>query len=191
MASEGIPLQDVPNHFFDPGKWKELIQLCGGAQQALRQLSIPCLASFAAQLNAPEITLANSLVERFRTALLKGEYIVTGYDPEERCSMEFQPEDWERYGLNFAEDRAFWAKRTFTHIRVFRRVDLPESGKVLDKCVSWLRELKSKGEVKGKKVLEREAFERFGSDLTTRTFAAAYKTVFNKKRGRPRKEERE
>ena len=37
----------------------------------------------------------------------------------------------------------------------------------------------------------RGAFERFGSDLTTRTFDAAYKTVFNKKRGRPRKEERE
>jgi hypothetical protein len=191
MTSEGIPLREVPDHFFEPAKWKQLVELCGGPQQALAQISIPWLSSFAAQLNAPEMKLANLLVEQFLTALRNGEYLATGYDPEERCRTEFQPEDWDRYGLNFAEDETVGGKRKFTHVQVFRRDDRPESEKVSDRCVSWLRELKSRGDVNSKKVLEGEAFKRFGSDLTTRLFDRAYKAVFNKKRGRPRKEERE
>jgi hypothetical protein len=192
MTFEEIPLREVPDHFFDPGEWKRLVDLCGGLQQALEQLSIPCLAYSAhpANLPPPSTTIANSLAQRFRTQLVQGEYIATGYDPEERCRMEFQPEDWDRYELNFAEDQAFAGKLKFTHIRVIRRDDRPESAKLLDEFVSWLRERQTQGESR-RKVLEREAAKRFEPALTTRIFAAAYKAVFNKKRGRPRKEARE
>jgi hypothetical protein len=190
MTNEGIPLREVPDHFFEPARWKQLVELCGGPQQALNQLSIPCLALFAGQSNAPEMKLANSLVEQFKTALRKGEYIAIGYDPENRCRVELQPEDWDRYEPNFAEGQAFTVKRKFTHIQVSRRDDPPESEKVLDECVSWLRERRIEG-VNSRKILEREAAKRFGPDLTTRTFAVAYKIVFNKGRGRPRKDGRE
>lgn len=192
MTSEGIPLCEVPNHFFDPREWKKLVDLCGSPAQAISEISIPSLAYFAhrANLPPPTIVLANSLVERFLARLRQGECTATGYDPNKRCRTELQPEDWGRCQLNFAEDQAFTGAQNFTHIRVFRRDDRPESAKLLDELVSWLRERQTQGESR-RGVLEGEAEKRFGPALTTRIFAAAYTAVFNKKRGRPRKEARE
>ena len=58
---------------------------------------------------------------------------------------------------------------------------------VILQCAAWLRLTVPLGQAP-KKSLSKKAREHFGSKLTDRNFNAAYKLVFNRLRGRPRRE---
>ena len=61
-----------------------------------------------------------------------------------------------------------------------------KTSREMTELVQWMRDRATSGEER-KKVLSSEAHIRFGPNLRTRVFDAAYRTVFQKKRGRPRK----
>lgn len=56
---------------------------------------------------------------------------------------------------------------------------------IVSECIDWLRDEKYSSFVKEE--LRDLALENFGKRLKTRDFNTAYKTVFGKGRGRPRK----
>jgi hypothetical protein len=188
MSAPGVPLHEAPRLFFDQDMWNKLVRLVGTHQRALEHISIPALGYFAHESNAPppEVTLANSLVEQFKTRLAKGEIVAAGYVSKLLRRIEIPPDHWSQLQPNFAEDEVFGSGSKFTHVHVSRPDDLRASPDQLEECIAWMRQRQAMGESR-RKVLEGEAIKQFGTALTTRMFDTAYKAIFHKPRGRPRK----
>ena len=203
MANEEIPLNDAPDVFFDQTKWGEFVSLFGDRRAALVRISriepglIGYMRAEAAKMSTPEgakarkdehiAELGNALVARFKARLIKEEVVASGFSSLSVDRVKIPGERWPDLWPNFCEDKAEGKGLTFTNVRVFESGDGRTSPTSLaDECVVWMRERQLAGENR-RKTLEHEAQKRFGSALTSREFAVAYKTVFGKSRGRPRK----
>jgi hypothetical protein len=203
VARNDFPLRDAPEKVFDQTQWAEFVSRMGGRQEALLRISRkePGIIAFYRQEIAKgsgldghrarqkeEIAvLGNTLVAGFVERLAREEIIASGLSSVAIERKEIPAERWSDLWPNFAEDQAEGKELTFTKVRVFEAAGLRTSQPSrFDQCVSWMRERQLAGE-QLRKVLAEEALQRFEPPLTTREFGAAYKTVFGRLRGRPRK----
>jgi len=199
-----IPLKHAPDRFLDQQKWSEFISHFDTREIALYRLSGPPydLAGFyqgddAKLVNAGEgrqkqiheaFELGIALVGELKTKLIKGHIRSSGL-PAGFIDVEREliaPELWAKLWPDFVENCAHGPLFGFTQVRVCRDSSRQAlAAEMLEYCTSFLRDRSAEGEDR-RKVLEKEASERFGIDLRTRIFSAAYWSVFKKSGGRPR-----
>jgi hypothetical protein len=207
MADGEIWLHEAPEYFFDPPKWKEFLAFFENRQSAVQHVSQEESDIFAffrrevSELPTPEGANAQqkeniaergkALVSQFTELLKKEEIIATGFSSVSVERERISAERWSDLWPNFIEDKAKGKQLEFSKVRVLKpRVPRTAAAELLKNCQDWMQKRSREGE-SVRKVLQREAIETFGPDLTTRIFGAAYKAVFSKSRGRPRSEHRD
>jgi len=195
-----IPLREAPDHFFDPVRWREFVAAFGGdREEALTALRPePGLLAYyreeaanrgdprAAQVGK-QAALAQALVSDFVRSLQSGALAATALTPPSLARTPVPPELWPDIRLDFAAESATWGATSLTHIRIARAEDA-HAPSLVTRCAAFLRGRQAAGEAR-KKILSHEARAELGDALTTRDFDTAYKEVFAKKRGRPRRSE--
>ena len=203
MVSDEIPLDEAPEHFFDQQKWSEFVDCFDNRQAALQQINRPepgiigfyrrQIANSAGPMTAKAqreehtAELGKALVADFKERLSNEEIVATGLSSLAVARVTIPSERWPELWPNFAADKAEGKELTFAKVRVSKPASRRTSSiRFLEECIAWLQQRQLEGE-SCRKVLEAEASNRFGSVLKTRDFAAAYKAVFEKPRGRPPK----
>jgi len=93
-------------------------------------------------------------------------------------------ERWQSLQPDFVNDRANDGTLEFTGVRVSEAAAPTPTPDLLAECIEWMTLRGQEGESR-RKVLQRDAKAKFGSDLTTRLFDTVYKQVFAKRLGRP------
>jgi hypothetical protein len=126
-------------------------------------------------------------VTHFKNQLIKGRLIARGFSPLVIDQVTIPAARWSDLRPNFVDSSAEGGSLKFTGIEIFERTNTPPKPALIDRCVEWMQMRRQEGESR-RKVLDTEAIKHFGSELTTRTFGEAYKKVFAKPRGRPRKD---
>jgi hypothetical protein len=200
----GIALAAVPEHFFDLNKWNELVSSLGGPENALRRISNPDPAALvlirrqvgqqqsAAGARAREeetiYRLGQSLVEDFRAQLISGNCVATGLQPPSIERVTIPPELHRDLYYNFEDGIAKGGGYIFSHIRIVKTPGIEhQKSDVLTSIASWLVARRAQQGEELKKTLLGAAHREFGDECTTRAFDAAYRRVYGRKRGRPRK----
>jgi hypothetical protein len=200
----GIPLAAVPEHFFDQDKWNEVVSSLGSREKALHRISHPDPAAVvgmrrqvaqrqsAAGAKAREeeriYDLIQSLAQEFCALLLNGQYVATGFQPPSIERVTIPPEPWRDLTLDFEDGVGRGCGYTFTHIRIAKVTDIPSHGSnVPGRLMAWLIERRARQGPELKKSLVEAARREFGDEFTVRGFDAAYRQVYRRRRGRPRK----
>jgi hypothetical protein len=138
--SLGIALEAAPEYFFDQDRWNEFISDCGCREKALRNISYPDPAdlivlrrkvaqqqtSAGVQARAKErvYRLGQSLSEDFRSGLISGEYIATGFQAPSIQRVTIPPELHRDLNYNFEIDEAKGGGYIFSHIRIVKTRDI-------------------------------------------------------------------
>jgi hypothetical protein len=202
--NHGIPLAAVPEHFFDQDKWNEVVSGLGSREKALHRISHPdhvtvvhgrrqvAQEQSAAGAKAREeeriCDLIQSCTQEFGALLLNGQYVPTGFQPPSIERVTIPPELRRDLTLDFEDGIARGCGYTFTHIRIAKVPDIPRQGSdVSDRLVAWLIERRARHGSELKKTLVEVAHREFGDEFTVRGFGAAYRQVYRRRRGRPRK----
>lgn len=200
--TDDIPLAHAPDHFFDPERWREFVaEFDGDRDQALRALAVifgePGIHAFyrAAAVKAGDVRatrdqrraqLGKALVVEFLAALRKGSLAATALAPPALVRAPVPGELWSELKPDFATGSAAWGSAALTHIRI-AKAEGAHAPTLVARCAEFLRRRRDAGESR-KKILGHEARAELGDALTTRDFDAAYKEVFARKRGRPRRD---
>jgi hypothetical protein len=200
----GIPLAAVPEHFFDQDKWNEVVSSLGSREEALRRISHPdhvtvvhmrrqvAQQQSAAGAKAREeeriCDLIQSVTQEFGALLLNGQYVATGFQPPSIERVKIPLELWRDLTLDFERGIGRGYGYTFTHIRIVKVTDIPRQGSdVSGRLAAWLIERRARQGSELKKTLVEVAYREFGDEFTIRGFDAAYRQVYRRRRGRPRK----
>jgi hypothetical protein len=198
-----IPLRRAPEFLFDKERWA---QFCGHFQTsdvALARISrypesragfhcnddpgLPNSPAERQKLIDETFKLGMTLIWEVKTKLINQEVTATGFRFEIGEREPIPASLWTKLWLEFDNGAAMGPLIGYSDVEleVVSRPDL-QSAELVDRCTQWLRESDAAGETR-RKVLESKAYDKFGSELTTRMFSAAYKAVHNRRRGRPRK----
>jgi hypothetical protein len=102
--------------------------------------------------------------------------------------MTIPPELWRDLILNFEDGSGSGGGYNFTHIRIAKGTDIArQRSDVSARIEAWLSERRVRQGSELRKTLVGAAYREFGDELTTRVFDAAYRQVYGRRRGRPRK----
>jgi len=200
----GIALPAVPEQFFDQDKWKELISRHGGRDKALHRISNPdpgALVAIRRQVGEQQSAdgerareeeriyrVGQSLVEEFRAQLIGGKCVATALHPPSIVRVTILPELHSDLIYNFEDDVAKGGGYIFRHIRIVKNPGIEhQKSDVSASIESWLVARRAQQGEELKKTLLDSAHREFGDHCTTRAFDAAYRRVYGRKRGRPRK----
>ena len=200
--TDDIPLAEAPDHFFDPERWREFVaEFAGDRDQALTALAAifgePGIHAFyrAAAVKAGDARaarderraqLGKALVAEFLAALRKGSLVATALAPPLLVRAPVPGELWSELKPDFAAGSAVWGIAVLTQIRI-AKAEGARGPTLAARCVEFLRRRRAAGESR-KKILAHEARAELGDALTSRDFDAAYREVFARKRGRPRRD---
>ena len=199
LAKKGVRLHDVPDHFFDSTRWNEYLSFYPNRQAALAELQPePAISRCYGDktekypwLHTPEYQsflrrakLRAELLARFKEQLIEGKLATTGFSPLAVERVVIPAERWQSLQPDFVNDRANDGTLEFTGVRVSEAAAPTPTPDLLAECIEWMTLRGQEGESR-RKVLQRDAKAKFGSDLTTRLFDTVYKQVFAKRLGRP------
>jgi hypothetical protein len=182
MNDDSTLLYDAPESFFDPAVWIQYLTQFPNREVAVYALSVLEPGSGDQR---PCAILAKYLIDNFRKELRDGKIGATGLCALKVDRVPIPAERWEDLWPDFSKNRTRFGSMAFEYVRVSKTVPLLASD-IIESCSLWLRQRPDAGE-SPKKVLIEEAREQFGNVLTTRDFDSAYKSVFNRRRGRPRR----
>jgi hypothetical protein len=197
-------LEEAPEHFFDQDGWSEFVSGCGSRQPALRQISHPEDSSFVAarQKAAEQLTpvgarareleriaqLGQRLVADFLARLISGKLTATGMAPPSPERIGIPAELWPKLVPNFEAGTAEGSRYFFTHICITDACDVaPTEVGVVKRIAAWLTNRLEQHGDELKKTLLHAAREEFAEEFTNRAFDAAYREIYRRKRGRPRR----
>jgi hypothetical protein len=200
----GIALPAVPEQFFDQDKWKELISRRGGREKALHRISNPdpgALVAIRRQVGEQQSAdgerareeeriyrVGQSLVEEFRAQLISGKCVATGLQPPSIERATIPPELHRDLIYSFEHGVAKGGGYIFRHVQIVKNPGIEhQKSDVSASMVSWLVDRRAQQGEELKKTLLDSAHREFGDQCTTRAFDAAYRRVYGRKRGRPRK----
>jgi hypothetical protein len=140
--------------------------------------------------------LGLALLYGFQDLLLDEQVIAMGRPYWSETKREIIPaEQWRRLWPDFANNIAMAVTRPndrscsrYDDIRlIINGSAQARSAELIAGCSRFLRQRQAEGESYPKKLLIEEANQYFGFSIQSRIFNAAYKDVYKKARGRPRK----
>jgi hypothetical protein len=183
MIYSDMPLSDAPEHFFDPGPWAQVLSAFPNRGVAV---------GFLGQLEPNNqdhrecAEIGTYLIDRFGKELREGNISATGLCALVVGRVEIPSDRWEDSWPDFPGNRTRHGSLEFTSVSVSRPTE-QLADDVLRNCDEWMQRQAQAGNSL-KKALLAQAQVQFGPALTTRIFDAAYKRVFNRGRGRPRRD---
>ena len=199
----GFALSEAPQCCFDSPRWHEFVELCGGSDKAMQNLSHPdphvlvymrqevireggpLLAQ--AEMEERRRLVYESLLEGFREQLTSGQLIATGIAASQGIRATIDPDLCRDLTFDFLANSATFASARFSHIRLSKRGgQTDDRSDLIRRCIDWLKADAPDAPRPKKTLLQDKAREFFGDHLTTRAFDEAYKRAFGQKRGRPR-----
>jgi hypothetical protein len=208
-----IPLSRAPEILFDQQIWEAFQSYFDSNEISLERIGFPpqipgwlyhregdkqLLASIKEtdQVTAQARDLAVALLLGFQELLLREQVVARGipYSYGGEPTHEVIPaESWRRLWPNFVENYAMAFARPGDHscgryddiTLIIDDVKL-RTAELTAWCSAFLRSRRAEDESR-RKVLKEEASLAFGSLIPERIFSAAYREVFKKARGRPRK----
>jgi hypothetical protein len=200
--SLGIPLQQVPERFFDPVEWDELVSGCGGRDAALHMISDrehgvfvsmrrevakqPTPAGAAARKRERLAQCGKRMVAKFCASLNDGDLVATGWQPPSVERVRLPGELWSMLVPNFVDGTARGGGYAITRVRVFDASDRARTEPEIEKRIEvWLDKRREQYGDELKKILLQGARQAFGHEFNSRAFDAAYRRVYKRKRGRP------
>ena len=196
-----FPLSRTPDMFFDPELWELFVSYFDTPEIAYERIGYPPelvgyhYEDYEKRSSLPkerwqEIeeawALGRELLLGLQQKFLSEELLATGV-PRGYASPTREPipaSDWLKLWPNFAGNWAMSTNGRFDEIEVSwhpkdKNVQLKE------RCEAFLLKRKQDGE-SHRKILIHQAAKYLGESVPVRIFDAAYTTVFQKKRGRPR-----
>jgi len=202
--NHGIALAAVPEHLFDQDKWNELVSSLGSREKALHRISHPdpaalvymrrqvaqqqSVAGAKAREEERICSLIQNFTQEFGALLLNGQYVATGFQPPSIERVTIPPELWRDLTLDFEDGIGRGYGYIFTHIRIAKITGISRQGfDVSARLAAWLIERRARQGSELRKTLVEVAYREFGDEFTIRVFDAAYRQVYGRRRGRPRK----
>jgi hypothetical protein len=181
-----VKLQDVPAKFFDAKAWGRLRSSASSELRALCYLNSPYPdpADQSDLLCAQAVELywiGRRLLNDYRLLLFNRKHTATGLGPDGK-RVKIPPVAWFNLWPLFATGRANGPAGIFERIEIYET----DRHKLEQDCVTWLT-ARSEILTKKKFIVYQEAKSELGDELSHAIFAAAYKKVLGRKRGRPRK----
>jgi hypothetical protein len=198
-----IPLRKVPEMFFDQQLWQIFISYFETPEIAYERIGqIPYPTGYHRESDPvfsknykdrwqeieEAVKVGQELLRGLDSKFLKQELLATGIRrglwPEIRVPIP--PSEWLRLWPNFAGNFAVSTEEGYGDVQV-SWCDDPNANKaeLQERLELFLSKRQRDGQSR-RKILINEAAEFFGGHLPDRIFAAAYKKIFNRKRGRPR-----
>jgi hypothetical protein len=208
-----IPLNKAPDILFDQQIWEAFQSYFDTPQIALERISsppaipgyyyhrsgdeqLPASIKEQDQIVAEARDLGVALLRGFQDLLFKEHVVARGIPNYGGGGTEREVipvESWRRLWPNFAHNFAMAFARAddrscsrYDDMRLTVNDSKVRSAELVSTCASFLRKRKAEGESR-RKVLFEETSLHFGSPVPVRIFNLAYKEVFKKARGRPRK----
>jgi hypothetical protein len=181
--SEFIALNDTPSRLLDPKKWAELRSFATSDLIALTYIN----AFYPGELEEPfehalrRYQIGRALLEECRQLLLQGKLIATRRTASGK-QITIPADAWINLWPLFATGRANGPGVMFEQIEI----RAANAYKLERDCVAWLI-ARPEGATQKKATVYFEARLALGKKLSHAIFNAAYKRVFDRKRGRPRK----
>lgn len=193
-----FPLKQAPDFLFDSSKWSAFCEFFQSKEVALNRISAPPQLPFGFLRNEDDsgnietnseivFKLGWELVQLFRDALSSGELSCSGLDFPEHDRNFIQSKRWVTLWPAFERNEAWDEFGHFTDVLVQENSNNTITATILErKVVEFLRESARTQLGTKKTVLFENAKSTFGR-VSSRVFNAAYKDVFGKSVGRPRK----
>jgi hypothetical protein len=202
--SADIPLEEAPEHFFDPTEWSEFVSSCGSRQDALRRISYPepGFFVFARRQAAEQPTLVGAraleqeriaqigqrIVADFCARLISGELEATGMAPPLPERRRPPGELWSMLVPNFEDGTAKGSGYFLTHVRVGKMSGVTPTEPATEKRIAvWIANRREQHGDELKKTLLVAIRDEFTEEVTSRAFDIAYRDIYRRKRGRPRR----
>jgi hypothetical protein len=197
-----IPLNRLPELFFDAQLWEIFVSYFDGPEVALERIGYrPDLtgyhregdAVFAKRDKDPwqeieeALAVGRALLRGLRTKFEKKELTATGIPRgfAERVRRPIPPALWLELWPNFSGGWAMGSAESYDEIQVSWHVNSGRgNAELLDRLEKYLREQKGKGDSL-KKTLIAASAEYFGQHIPTRVFNEVYHKIFKRPRGRP------
>jgi hypothetical protein len=205
VATDDIPLQEVPGRFFEQERWLKLKHAFAAERQrscmscnetdALEALRPDPSGLFAVARSAPTGTaspvaalnyiaeLRDELLADLKAKLQSGEFVATGLLPSGPDAIHIPPELWTDLVVNIPDGIAEGAGYRFQRVRVGRSGPVAQT--IAARCTDWMKAQSASFEKLTKKVILHRAKKELGAELTVHAFNAAYREVFQRSRGRP------
>src|ERR1700722_3718398 len=196
-----FPLRRAPALFFDEQLWQIFISCFETPEIALERIGFPPnLTGYHYECHETRFSLSKKIWQDIAEACAVGRELLRGLQSKflseeltatgvprgySSPSREAIPtSEWKKLWPNFVGNWAMSTTGSYDDIQLIwhpkdRKAELRE------RCELLLLKRKREGESR-RKVLLQEAAKHLGEPLPTRIFDAAYKTVFGKRRGRPR-----
>lgn len=197
-----FPLSQAPEIFFDVQLWQIFVSYFETPETALERIGFPPnVMGYHHELYEERCSLSKEiwqeieeahkvgreLLRCLRAKFLSEELTATGVPRgRSRPIRERIPtSEWQTLWPNFTGNWAMSTTGSYENIELLWHPK-DRKAEMLERCELLLLERKKEGESR-RKVLVQEAAEHLGEPIPTRIFSAAYKKVFKKRRGRPRR----
>jgi hypothetical protein len=196
-----FPLSRAPEVLFDRQLWEIFVSYFETSESAYERIGFPpdltgyhhedyaarCSISKERWQEIEEACavgreLIRSLQRKFLSEELTATGVPRGYSHPTR--QPIPPSEWLKLWPNFAGNWAMSTKGSYDDVQLSLR-PLDETSELQERCEFFLLKRKREGESL-RKVLIEDTTEHFGGPVPVRIFNAAYRKIFERRRGRPR-----
>jgi hypothetical protein len=196
-----FPLSRAPELLFDRRLWEIFVSYFETSESAYERIGFPPdLTGYHHEDYATRFSISKErwqeieeasavgrellrgLQRKFLSEELTATGVPRGYSRPTR--QPIPPSEWLRLWPNFAGNWAMSTRGSYDDVQLSLR-PLDETAELQERCELFLLKRKCEGEAL-RKVLIEDTTEHFGEPVPVRIFNAAYRKVFEKRRGRPR-----
>ena len=200
-----ISLRLAPNVFFDSKKWGQFVGQFENAEVALARISVLPIVpgdgfhrskdvglptERAARVDHCELTfqLGMALVGQFKADLMEGAIIASGIPQPFGERQTIPADECSRVWPNFLDQTLLGPLFGYSHVTLeANKTRQAVNRRLLQTCIAWLHAQASGSDVRKKEDLRTLATDHFGQEIPVRVFNLAYRRVYHRARGRPRK----
>ncbi len=193
-----IPLSEVPGKYLDQKNWNFLQKQAPVDLVALTYINAPYpseedpsdffwhrTATAAEGITCYQI--GRLLLKQTRLLLQGGSLVATGIDDKTRKRNVIPTYEWGDLWPMFATNTAVGPDSGYFAIEIFEAPPENIREKLLVDCIAWLKGQQVAATRLKRSALHADVKRALGNGVTHSIFDAAYRSVFGRRRGRPKK----
>jgi hypothetical protein len=193
-----VSLSEVPGRFLDEGNWSSLRKSASQELIALTYIN----ASHPSEEDPSDFfwdrtgtateavhcyRIGRSLLDECRLLLNAGRLMATGVDEKTAERKAISASEWANVWPMFATNTAVGPNSAYFALRIFEAPPETTREKLISDCIAWLKGQRAADTHLKRTALHGDARRTLGNTLTHAIFDAAYRSVFERRRGRPKK----
>ena len=193
-----VSLSEVPGRFLDEGNWNSLRKSASQELIALTYINAPYPSEedpsdffWDRTGTATEAVhcyrIGRSLLDECRLLLNAGRLMATGVDEKTGERKAISASEWVNVWPMFATNAAVGPNSAYFAIEILEAPPETTREKLISDCIAWLKGQRAANTHLKRTALHADARCTLGNTLTHSIFDAAYRSVFERRRGRPKK----